>query len=152
MDKNAHFEMFENTPTCNMDLRLFYEKMVEENKLDKVFFDGSMRDVQDFTNFVKENTWFFFGFDRYSLVGGVWFTHFLENSCQIHICSFCGYNHTRFQKPIKKLLDFILDNKSFMCYKIIAKTPYKGIARKYQDFGFEYKGYEDGRYIIEVSK
>jgi len=152
MDKNAHFEMFENTPTCYMDVNLFYQKMVEEKKLEKVFFDGSMQDLQDFTNFVKDNTWFFFGFDRYSLVGGVWFTDFLENSCNIHICSFRGYDAVRFKKPIKDLLRFILDNKSFLCYKIKVSTPYKGIARMYQEFGFEFKFFENGRYICELNK
>lgn len=152
MDKNAHFEMFENTPTCNMDAQLFYQKMVEEGKLDKVFFDGTMRNMQDFTNFVKDHTWFFFGFDRYSLVGAVWFSHFLENSCRIHLCSFRGYNHKRFKKPIKELLKFVLDNESFLCYNIKGITPYKGITRMFQDFGFEYKGFSDGRFICEVTK
>ena len=136
INKNPHLNIYNNVDTQDRAIRQFYKKLVDEGRLKQVFHDGSMSTLQEFTTFVYRKTWFYFGYDLRSMVGGIWFTDILEESCKIHICSFEGYRAHRFLHPIVDLLNIILDNSPNVCYKIIATTPYKGIARLFKHVGF----------------
>lgn len=138
----AHFEMFEGDAVGHSELKHFYKKMNEESIRPKIFWNNTMNTQEVFTEYVLNNTWFFFGYQENSLVGAVWFTDFLEKSCKIHICSFRGYEAVNFIEPINGLLKYILDNDSFPCYRIKATTRSKGIVRLHKRFGFTEVSYE----------
>jgi len=134
-----HFYMFDNSPVDQIDLRFFWEKMKEENKIKKIFWDDSVKTYEEFTEFVNKS-WFFFGFDNYRLVGGVWFYDFVGKECKIGICAFNGYIADRWGNAINGLLDWVLDNNAHKVYNIVAITPYKGFERLFKSYAFLSKG------------
>ena len=99
-----------------------------------------MKTFDEFLEFVKKRTWFYFAYDGYDLVGAIWFTDFRRTSCNIHYCSIYGYEMSRFKQSISKLLQTILENSPLTCYKILGKTPYRAAIRYFSCFGFKSSG------------
>lgn len=152
MIKYPNFEMFENSAMCNAELKLFWEYMKKEDKIKRVFWDEHIKTFNDFQRFVNKETWFFFGYARYKLVGGVWFHDFKNNSVKISICSFDVYEAREWEDTINHLLDWILDNKVQIVYNIIAETPYKAFTRLFKHYGFKMASKNKEIYSLVRSK
>ena len=133
----GYFELFDGDAVGYSELRRLYRGMCEDGNFDRVFSFGWVKTEDDFYLYASRDCWFYFGYSpRHELAGAIWFSDFRKYSCQIHICALEAYIPGEFRQSIEKLLQSVLDNSGYACYKIKAKTPYRGIERLFRGFGF----------------
>lgn len=67
-----------------------YIRMVAENKLEKVFYDGSVTSPEGFLQMFNEGDQFLYVFMNIEgkFLGFFWINHFEGPSCRIHFCMF----------------------------------------------------------------
>jgi len=122
------------------DIASFWWKMKKHNLVDRVFFNGGMKDAAGLFMLWK-SCWVYMGYQDDKMVGAIWFNRFATHACNIHICSFPGYIADSAHDEIESLLQRVLDNSTNSAYRILGETPYKGIVRQYKQFGFKDAGY-----------
>ena len=84
------YTKYDGIPTLrDSDIAGFYEKMVRDKTADIVFYDGMIKDWQDFLSFVTSpKVLFFVAHDGAESVGCGWLTDIKHKSAQAHFCMF----------------------------------------------------------------
>ncbi len=102
-----------------------YDKMVEEGKLDKVFYDGSVKTPDQWLSFIKNP--FVFPVlvlkDDADIVGIAWLNFFEHKSARVHFCIFGKFHKGIADAMVNYWKGLKREDGEQMLYVLVGMTP-----------------------------